>query len=383
MTSRMACEERNTDKSTGPIFVCGPSRSGTALVRSILNAHSSIHLAGETHYFDDLRPRLKQLATTPLSPELAREAQDYFLALGHRPYGHRGEPEHSRIDRTDLCARASDLGNSGDDYLAAFCSLEAEFEGKALWGEKTPRHVYRVDEMLAAFPNARVICLIRDARAIVASYRDWRNQGGFDLQKDPGHEEALTTEQRRARRSYHPIIISLLWRSAMRAAIEAQRRFGAERVRLQRYESLPTRSEGEIRDLATWLGIEFEEDMASPPMHNSSYDQFQSKAGVSSAPIDRWRNKLTPSEIASIESVCGAVLEELGYDLLRPRGKSLGVTRYWLTFPICAARAALVNRNRIPNLPKYVASRLGFQPRAHRSGSRAADGNPETPKVSQ
>ena len=42
-----------------PLFVVGPSRSGTSLMRALLNGHADIALAGETHYFDDLRVTAK------------------------------------------------------------------------------------------------------------------------------------------------------------------------------------------------------------------------------------------------------------------------------------------------------------------------------------
>ena len=54
-----ACSQRRAEASvSGEIFVVGASRSGTNLVRALLNAHSTLWVSGETHYFDDLRPRL-------------------------------------------------------------------------------------------------------------------------------------------------------------------------------------------------------------------------------------------------------------------------------------------------------------------------------------
>ncbi len=343
---------------TGPIFVCGPSRSGTALVRSILNGHSRVHLAGETHYMDDLRARLGEFATKVVPLERRRECEDYFLALGHRPYSHGGDPEKGRVKRNDLVELVCDLGGSGDAYLEAFCRLEAKHEHAEIWGEKTPRHIFRIGEMLEAFPRAKVICLLRDPRAVVASYRDWKNQGGFDFEADPGHKETLEADHRRAKKSYHPIIISLLWKGAMQAALSAGRRFGEERVRLVKYEDLASNADGAIPSLAEWAGLDFQESMAEVPMHNSSYNKFEKVSGVSSAPINRWREKLTPGEIAAVESVCAPVMRELNYDLIRPKGRRLSAARYWATMPFASVRAAAVNRKRIANLPAYVLRRL-------------------------
>ena len=54
---------------SGEIFVVGASRSGTNLVRALLNAHSRLWISAETHYFDDLRPRLPGNGTEPLAGE--------------------------------------------------------------------------------------------------------------------------------------------------------------------------------------------------------------------------------------------------------------------------------------------------------------------------
>src|SRR4051794_22824414 len=150
-----------------PDFVVGSSRSGTNLLRAILNKHSEVWIAAETHYFDDLRPRLGVEAAAPLSPEGRARAERYFLALGHRPYGYGGDPAQSTIDADELRALAEELGGSGDATFEAYCLLQARRRGKTRWAEKTPRHVYRIDDLLAAFPEAKVVCLIRDPRAVV------------------------------------------------------------------------------------------------------------------------------------------------------------------------------------------------------------------------
>lgn len=337
-----------------PVFIVGASRSGTALMRSALNAHPDVHIAGETHYFDDLRLRLPDGPRVPLSEPDARCCEDYFLALGHRPYGHHGDPDRGRIARADLRARVAQLGGSGDAYLHAFCSLEAEQAGATRWGEKTPRHIFRIDDILGAFPRARILCMIRDPRAVVASYRDWRNQGGFDFDQDPGHKEALARDHERARRSYHPAIIAFLWRAGAAAAKAAADKHGSERVRLVQYEQVVAQPEAEIAGVAAFLGLSFEPSMLEVPMHNSSYSRFDQRHGISTAPAERWREKLTAPEIAVIEQLSGRLLEAVGYERLSPRVAPLSMSRYWSSLPWAVARAATVNRGRIASLPSYV-----------------------------
>ena len=158
---------------SGEIFVVGASRSGTNLMRALLNAHSTLWISAETHYFDDLRPRLPRNGTEPLAGEDRERCERYFLSLSHRAFGQAGDPEESRFERDELRTLAAELGGSGDAYFEALCRLRAQRHGRERWGEKTPRHVYRIDDLLSAYPDAKVVCLVRDPRAVVASYKDW------------------------------------------------------------------------------------------------------------------------------------------------------------------------------------------------------------------
>ena len=88
-----------------PVFIVGPSRSGTALVRSLVNRHPDVHIANETHYFDDLRRTVA--AAEVLSVEDRQVAVDYFRALTHRPYGHFGEKDVDEIGAEQ--SRTADL----------------------------------------------------------------------------------------------------------------------------------------------------------------------------------------------------------------------------------------------------------------------------------
>ena len=152
-----------------PIFIVGPSRSGTSMVRELLNGQDSLWITRETHYFDDLRVRFRGRERGPLSADEKRRCEAYFLARGHLAYGAAATPELSSIDREDLACEAERLGSGPDAYFEAFCRLRARANGKTGWGEKTPRHAFRIREMVTAFPLARIVCLIRDPRAVVAS----------------------------------------------------------------------------------------------------------------------------------------------------------------------------------------------------------------------
>jgi hypothetical protein len=334
---------------SGEIFVVGASRSGTNLVRALLNAHSTLWVSAETHYFDDLRPRLP---AGPLDGEDRERCERYFLALAHRAFGQGGDPGESRIERDQLRALAEELGGSGDAYFAALCRLRAELHDRERWGEKTPRHVYRIDELLTAFPEAKVVCLVRDPRAVVASYKDWH---GAAARRGVTESPELEADRERSRRSYNAVLMSLLWRGVVRASFAALERHGAERVRVERFERLAASPEQEVRELCGWLDLEYEPALLEIPVVNSSY--ATSGAGVSSEPVERWRERLSPSEVGIVQSVCEPLLSQLGY---APDGVNVSPLRLawaWGTVPFAATRAALVNRKRLGKATEYLRTR--------------------------
>ena len=63
-----------------PVFVVGPTRSGTDMMRELLTRHQSVSIAAETHYFDDIRTTIDSPSTTRVAAPDARRLEQYFLA---------------------------------------------------------------------------------------------------------------------------------------------------------------------------------------------------------------------------------------------------------------------------------------------------------------
>lgn len=342
-----------------PLFVVGPSRSGTSLMRALLNRHPDVGLAGETHYFDDLRLRLQGRELTGLTEDDRSSCEQYFMALAHRPYGHDGNADAGWLGRAELRAAADGIGDGADAYFEAFCRLSSQRRAATRWGEKTPRHVFRIDEILGRYPTARIVAMVRDPRAVVASYRDWKvDNGGFDLERDPDHQAALERDEQRTRRSYHPILLSLLWRSQAGALDAASARRSAN-VRVVRYEDLVSDPAHTVEDLATWLGLDYLPGMLDVPILNSSFTRFTKGAGVSTEAVERWAKLLTPQEVAAVQSTCGSMMRAFGYTL-REAPFTWKVGLLWAGVPMAGAQSLHANRARIAGMPRYVLRRVRF-----------------------
>lgn len=354
----MVPDDSGTSAAGGPVFIVGASRSGTAMLRSMLNNSPDLHIAGETHYFDDLRTTLGDRATEPLSSSDRQRAREYFLPLSHRPYGHDGSIEGARVDAEELERRATDLGGTGDSWFQAFCELHATIDRGAVtprWGEKTPRHLFRLPELLDAFPTASVVVMVRDPRAVAASYKHWSNQGGLEMSED--YEQAMEREETRASASWDPTVSALLWRGGVRAAVAARDRFGSDTVRIQRYEELVQDPRSQLRELGAFLDLDTDDAMLDVPMHNSSFSSFDESGGVSTEAISRWRGRLPERDVATIEFWAGKDMTGLGYDLDSGRLGLWQRTRVVAAGGVSSVRAVLANRDRAGSLPGYVIRR--------------------------
>lgn len=349
-----------TEGNYRPIFVVGASRSGTELMRSVLNQHPSVCISTETHYFDDLRVRLRGHEYHGLTASESRQCQNYFRAVLHRPYGHSGEPQNSPLSEQQLSETATMIGSGADAYFEAFCRLDAQQKRADRWGEKTPRHVFCLPEIFHAFPRAQIICMVRDPRAVISSYRDWKNSGDFDFEKDPGHRATLEQEERRARRSYNILIACLLWSGSVRAAIEGRKRFTHDRVFIQRYEDLVGNSKSALGVLTSWLSLKLHPAMLNVPVINSSFANFERSAGFAKQFIDRWRTKLNVREIAVIQTSCAHLMRYAHYEL-DPIGTPLRPLLWeCLRLPGATINAAVANYSRIGALGPYLYRRIRY-----------------------
>lgn len=327
------------------------------MLSGCLSLHPEINVTRETHFFDDLRKRIARRLQTDPRADFEAEAVQYFRQIDAGAYGHRSDPDQSAIAPDELAGLARSLGGSVDDYFEAYCMIRARKAGKTRWGEKTPRHVYCVPEILKAYPNAKIIYVIRDPRAVVASYRDWKTQDNVPESR----WGEFHRDDARARKSYHLLIITLMWRSAVRTMRSLQQARGDARILTVRYEDVVREPERALERICRFLGADYTDAMLAVPMNNSSYARVDLASGISTAPTERWRTKLTAAEIAAIQSNCRVEMLESGYELMDLGRYPLKRIWLWLTLPGAAVRAFTANSARIVNLNEYIRRRLPWR----------------------
>jgi hypothetical protein len=120
-----------------PIFIVGCQRSGTTLLRLMLDAHPRISCGPESRFL----------------PDLARITRDDWPRMSR--YGLPREEWHERVA----------------EFFDGFQREYAEQRGKVRWADKSPRYAMSLDYIAEVFPNCQVLHVIRDGRDVVASHR--------------------------------------------------------------------------------------------------------------------------------------------------------------------------------------------------------------------
>jgi sulfotransferase family protein len=288
---------RGAERVPAP-FVVGVNRSGTTLLRMMLDAHPELTIPPETHFVPELIEAAEGPSPTPESLLATITRQ--------REWGDFGLSEEELLDRF----RAIEPLNAGD-ALREFYSAYAERVGKPRWGEKTPIYVKSMRRIERALPEARFVHVIRDGRDVALSIRD------------------------RAVKE-HPIDrIAERWvRRITRAREQAKRLEHYEEIR---YEALVLDTRATLERVCEVFELPWDDALLD--YHERSADRLEemkrelpesgkrttlsverrmaTHARTTEKPdprrVSRWRESMDRGDREQFESIAGPLLAELGY----------------------------------------------------------------------
>jgi len=342
------------------IFITGASRSGTTLLSFVLRNHPAVFGLKELQYFGEIwDPRLagqrftKPEAVTAAAELLARQARGIL------------DPRAGATERAAAEALVAALGPAACEPATLFAAVVHELArqaGKSIPCEQTPRNIFYAAALLGIYPQARVVHMVRDPRAVMASQKmRWQRRALAADNSSVSRYQSL-----RAWVNYHPFTVSRLWNAASRAALALE---SHPRVALLRFEDLVREPEPTVRRLCERLAIDYEPRMLDVGQINSSHQSAVGGArrGLHPAAIDKWRDVLSRSELAIAEQRCGALMQRFGY--ATSGVASLGTMAnagYHLSYLGHLGGVALVNPRRA-----FVQARALFRPRAPVTGTTA------------
>jgi hypothetical protein len=275
------------------VFIVGASRSGTTLLRRIVDAHPQIAITRETHWITkEAAPR-----GTPVGPELlARLATVERFA--------RMDMDHAALER--LLARAEPVSYA--EFVSAVFDLYGRSQGKTLVGDKVPTYVLDIALLHELFPHARFVHLIRDGRDVCSSVLDWERQHRNFAKFSTWDEDPVSTT-------------ALWWERRVRTGREAGLPLGRDLYREPRYESLVAEPEATCRELCDFLDVPYSERMLAFHEGHEKHDPELSakRAWRPVTPgLRSWRTEMSGEQLERFEAMTGPLLEELGYERAVP-----------------------------------------------------------------
>jgi len=285
-----------------PIFIVGYMHSGTTLLQNILGLNKSVYMGrGETRFFE-LLPQMRNHY-----PDLAddRQLRQYIQ--------HLVKKIDRNCDLNDIELQALvHQARSHQDYTEIFCVafdfLAARME-KSRWVEKTPTHIFFVDDIMKAIPNARVLEIRRDVRDVLASKKT-RRQTVWTERYAPEIRGFKNLEK-----AYDPFWDTLSWKSAIRAGMLAKEEYPGH-VLSVRYEDLVTFPCDIVEKICDFLDLEFDSGMLEVTSRNAAeWKQVPTKEGIRSDSVGRWKHILNSGEIALSQAMAKRELEALEVEL--------------------------------------------------------------------
>lgn len=305
--------ENRVDIKQPLVLISQIQRSGGTLLSQLFDGHPQCHAHPYELYIGH-----PDKYTWP-TLDLGGTPDDWFRILfekpvlgafrsGYRKYSKAGDHEFEpfpfmflpAVQKAifDACIAATPIRTQRDvfdcymtSYFNAWIDNQNLYSGpKKLITAFVPRmHMdpQNLDRFFEVYPDGRFISIVRDPKSWYASAR------------------------RHSPEEYGDLAASMqLWRRSTEAALDAERRFG-DRVRIVRFEELLGDTEGTMRSLAAYLGIEL-----TPALLVPTFNQFRIKAdssfkvesyGVLRAPLRQYEKVLSAEEIAMIDSMAAGV----------------------------------------------------------------------------
>lgn len=282
--------------TVGPIFVAGLERSGTSLMFALLASHPNVAMTRRTNLWTHFYGQYGDLAVGENFERCLATMMRYKRLLVLRP-----DP--------DALRRAFAAGPP--TYARLFELLEAQHAerlGKPRWGDKSLCTERYAGEIIAAYPGARVLHMIRDPRdRFASSLTRWRSRRG-GVGAGAAEWSSSAAIARRLSRA-HP-----------------------RQYRVVRYETLVGEPERTLRAVCAFVGEDYAPAMlamdGAPRFRdegaNSSYGR-RPPGLITTESIGRFRDVLSARQVAAIQVLAGAGMAWFGYEpeplRLHPAGR--------------------------------------------------------------
>ncbi|MEM9265065.1 MAG: sulfotransferase [Cyanobacteria bacterium P01_F01_bin.13] len=271
-----------------PIFIVGMPRSGTTLLTTILSAHPHIAISPESHFLTYWVPTYRHLKLDDPT-----EFQQFWQALSQ-------SKRFSYFDVAPDITLANIMAKGTPSHASVFAGWMETYAKrchKSRWGEKTPLHYQHLDQLLEWFPQAQVLWMLRDPRAVTASLLRMTWASNYvHIHAEQWHQSTQLYEQ--------------IWHSD-------------PRVKLVRYEDLVQQPEQTLAEVFTFLDEDYPKGVLTqrseqtiPTVNREGWaleHLNQTLQPLDPSAIDSWKQQLWPDHVAIVNNLTNRLQQRYGY----------------------------------------------------------------------
>lgn len=278
--------ESNVKNIDVPFFIVGADRSGTTMLRLMLNQHPRLHIPRETGFIEDL------IREFPLERSLRKEEVKKCIAT---IVSHKRWPD-LEIETNILNVKILNLSEPNlSQVIDCVFRLSMSHTGKARWGDKTPTYLNYIDKIHTIFPNAKFVHILRDGRDVCISLRQKGWVGNMTWQ------------------------IAKYWSNTVKNGAILGRSMGHDFYREFQYEDIVKNPGDVLGEICNFIGETFDPCMLDfyknapkliAPWEKSLHGKTMRAPSIND--ICRWPHELTSSQVIIFEAVAGRTMDIVG-----------------------------------------------------------------------
>jgi hypothetical protein len=288
----------NGRKVHRPVFILGAPHSGTDLVGCALKRSPGFHV---TIGQDTVQSVVYAFAR---SPSIQRGRGEAAATVLRDAFAQAWlVTAHGCLTCSPVCRHAGQVTGPG------CCVAEREI---VRYGDASPDLMYCATSLVAAFPDTRLVQIIRDGRDVVAAMLadpqalGWFKSGVANVETEfPNPFLGIETEQDRAVWPSLSAVgkCAMRWRGSVRAMARLRAAMSAEQLTTLRYESVVSQPGPTAAALSAFVDAALSQAELAAGQRNG-------QPGIQPG---SWRRLLTSAQLSEIESVAGPDLRRVGY----------------------------------------------------------------------
>jgi hypothetical protein len=270
---------------SGPLLIVGMQRSGTKLLRDLLNQHPQVGIPRvETHFIPWFVHRYPEAPAVRDKKALDRFYSDFCRTTFFQNMHARGQT----VTLNQLTAAVDAPGWPG-----IFSAILRLFRppGKpadAVWGDKTPTYLFHMPLLKELFPEARFLHIIRDPRDYAMSVnKTWGK---------------------------HMLRAAVDWRRGVERGRAFGRSLGADYKEIL-YEELLSQPHDTLADVCAFIGLEFVSQMTKLDEAEERLGAAQGARHIVRSNTSKYLPQLSPAMQRRIAEVTYPVASTLPYQL--------------------------------------------------------------------